>query len=295
MKVIVITGSTRGIGFGLAREFLKRGCAVVVSGRKAGAVQQAVAELSAVAVPSLTQAPLKAQAAAGTSQLYLAEASTHPERVLGQPCDVTRYEQVQALWDAAQAKFGRVDIWINNAGLAHSDHLPLWEQSPELMQAVVNTNLLGSLYGLRVAAQGMTKQGGGFIYDFEGFGSNGRVRAGLGLYGSTKAAVGFLGKALAADAKQWNAAVTFGAISPGMVTTDMLTGQYEGRPDDLARARRVFNILADKVETVAPFIADGVLAGQPRIVWLTPGKIFWRFLTANFNQRDLFSEIPMVK
>jgi len=266
MKTIVITGSTRGIGYGLADEFLKRGCAVGVSGRTSAAVERAIQAL----------------------------ATKHsPERILGQAADVTCYEQVQALWEAALARFGRVDVWINNAGLAHSDHLPLWDQSPALMQAVVNTNLLGSLYGLRVAAQGMLKQGGGFIYDLEGFGSNGRARKGLGLYGSTKAAIAYLSRALAVDAKEWEMPVRFGAISPGLVTTDMLIGQYEGRPAELERAKRVFNILADKVETVAPFIADGVLAGQRRIVWLTPGKILWRFLSAGFTKRDLFAEKPM--
>lgn len=263
MKTIVITGSTRGIGFGLAREFLKRDCSVVVNGRSQAAVDTA------------------------TNKLTAAHSS---ERVLGHAADVSIYEQVQGVWEAARARFGRVDIWINNAGVAHPDNEPMWDQSPELMRAVVHLNLLGSLYGVRVAAQGMKAQGGGTIYDFEGFGSNGRTRKGLGLYGATKAAVRFIARSLEADAAEWPAPVKFGTISPGIVTTDLLTGQYAGRPEEFERAKRVFNILGDRVETVTPFIADKVLAGELRIAWLTQGKVMWRFLTANFSQRDLFTQ-----
>jgi len=263
MKTIVITGSTRGIGFGLAREFLKRDCSVVVNGRSQAAVEKAANGLAA----------------------------THSgERVLGHAADVSIYEQVQGLWEAAQARFGRVDIWINNAGVAHPDNEPMWDQAPELMRAVVNLNLLGSLYGLRVAAQGMKAQGGGTIYDVEGFGSNGRTRKGLGLYGATKAAVRFIARSLEADAAEWPAPLKFGTISPGIVTTDLLAGQYAGRPEEFERAKRIFNLLGDKVETVTPFIAEKVLAGELTIAWLTQGKVMWRFLTANFSKRDLFSE-----
>ena len=91
MANVVITGSTRGIGLGLAKEFRRLGHSVVVSSRGSAAVAAAVAEVSA--------AP-----GSGT--------------VVGQPCDVGQRDQVQALWDAAAAGLGGVDIWINNAGLA---------------------------------------------------------------------------------------------------------------------------------------------------------------------------------
>lgn len=263
MKVIVITGSTRGIGYGLADEFLKQGCAVVISGRAAAAVESAAGRLAA---------------------------SHDPQRVLGLPCDVTQFEQIQALWAAAVQRFGRVDVWINNAGLAHPD-IPFWEQPPDVLRSVVETNLTGMLYGCKVALLGLAAQpGGGAVYNFEGFGSNGRARVGLGLYGSTKAAVRFFTRAVRLDAH--DLPVKIGTISPGMVTTDMLVGQYGGRPAAWQSAKRVFNILAERVETVAPFIVERVLRGELTIVWLTPGKVFLRFLTAPFNKRDLFAPQP---
>ena len=262
MKTIVITGSTRGIGYGLAAEFLKRGCAVCVSGRTAEAVQQAVASLAA---------------------------QHGAERVHGQPCDVTVHEQVQALWDAAQARFGRVDIWINNAGISHA-RTPFWEHPPQTLKNVVDTNTLGVMYGSRVALRGMVAQGGGHLYNMEGLGSDGRMLPGMGLYGSTKYALRYFSKALTQEAQ--GAPVKVSTLSPGMVVTDLLTGEYHD-PKEWARAKRIFNILADRVETVTPWLVDKVLANEQsgaHIAWLTPGKVAWRFASARFSKRDLFKQ-----
>ena len=59
------------------------------------------------------------------------------------------------------------------------------------------------------------------------------------------------------------------------------------------RTKKIFNILADKVETVSPWIADRILANQEhgmQIRWLNRGKVLWRFLSASWNKRDLFGE-----
>jgi NAD(P)-dependent dehydrogenase (short-subunit alcohol dehydrogenase family) len=262
-KIIVITGSTRGIGFGLAEAFLARGCAVAVSGRTLESIQKAAAQLS---------------------DRYGAD------RILEQPCDVTRFLQVQALWVAARKRFGKIDIWINNAGIAHP-LLPFWEHPPERVAAVIKTNLLGAMYGAQVALPGMLAQGSGFLYNMEGFGSSGgRMAKGMGLYGSTKAGLRFLTDELAHEME--GMPVRVGALRPGMVVTDMLTSQYEGRPEEWRRARRIFNILADRVETVAPWMAQKILENDQngaRISWTSTRKIFWRFLTAPFTKRDLFS------
>jgi NAD(P)-dependent dehydrogenase (short-subunit alcohol dehydrogenase family) len=238
-KTIVITGSTRGIGFGLAEEFLKRGNAVVISGRSEESVKKAIKDL-------LDRHD--------SSQIH------------GQACDVTSLAEIEALWESTLERFGKVDIWINNAGLGHLVK-PIWEVSPEIVQAVVNTNLLGTFYGSRVAIQGMVEQGYGQLYNMEGHGSNGVVRNGISVYGTTKAG--------------------------GMVITDMITDQFQDNPEELERFKSILNIIADKVETVAPYLVERILANQQsnaRITWLSPLKIWWRFLTAPFNKRDLFSE-----
>ncbi len=264
MKIIVVTGSTRGIGYGLADSFLALGCAVTVSGRTPGAVEKAVAELSA-----------KHQA----------------ERVFGQPCDVTDFEQVQALWDAAKAHFGKVDVWINNAGIS-SPQMDFWELSPERIQAVVSTNVIGAMYGSKVALRAMMDQGFGALYNMEGLGSDGRKVDGLALYGTTKSGLRYLDESLARETK--GTSVLVGALMPGMVVTDFLTKQFDDRPpEDWENAKRIFNILADRVETVTPWLAQRVLANEKHgacIQWQPAYKVLFRFLAAPFRKRDLFEQ-----
>lgn len=264
MKFVVITGSTRGIGWGLAEAFLERGHAVVINGRSADSVKEAMAQLN---------------------DRY------DPARLLGQPADVTDYAQVEQLWQAAIKRFGRVDIWINNAGLGNM-YRSAWEQSPEMMEAIVNTNLLGVMNGTHLAYNRLCQQGGGAIYNMEGFGSNGRKRIGLTVYGSTKYAVRYYTESFIDEVREARSPVLVGTLSPGMVVTDLLTEAFDD-PAELERSKRIFNILADRPETVTPWLVDQMLANieQGRsIQWLTQGKIIWRFLTAPFNHRDLFSE-----
>jgi NAD(P)-dependent dehydrogenase (short-subunit alcohol dehydrogenase family) len=264
MKTVIITGSTRGIGLGLAREFLKRGHNVVISGRSQSSVDSGLEKLS-----------------------------EFHKRVLGVPCQVHRYEQVQALWDLSIARFGKVDIWISNAGIANENALqPFWEAPPETLDEVTSTNLLGTMYCARVALAGFIKQDSGQLYNFEGFGSNGKMfRTGLTPYGATKSAIRYLTRGLAKEVTRTN--VKVGALSPGIVLTDLLLSPYREHPQELTRAKKIFNILADQVETVTPYLVERVLENEKNgqiIEWLTTRKILGRFATAGLKKRDLFRE-----
>lgn len=260
MKTVVITGSTRGIGFGLAQGFLERGCAVAISGR------------STERVDAAAQALVERFGA---------------ERVLGQACDVSKYEQVQALWDAAAQRFGRVDIWVNNAGVAHGQS-SLFSQDPEEIRANIDTNILGEIYGTRAALAGMKVQGGGAIYNMEGLGSTGRRVEGMTVYGTTKYALAYFNRALAQETE--GTGIITGVLRPGMVVTDLLTVQRDDDPQAWERQKRIFNILADRVETVAPWLAEQMLANTKNgavINWTSGGKIMLRFLTAPFVKRNV--------
>lgn len=262
MIYVVITGSTRGIGLGLAEAFLSRDCAVAINGRMEGDVTQVVERLGE---------------------------QHDPERVFGHACDVRSFEDLGGLWDAAHARFGRVDIWINNAGIAHHQ-MKFWEHAPSQVQAVVDTNLVGAMFGSITALRGMRQQGFGSLYNMEGLGSTGRRVAGLTLYGTTKYGMRYLTESLVEETRGTN--ILVGALSPGMVVTDLLTEQYQTRPEEWERAKRIFNILADRVETVAPWLVERILANNrtgARIVWLTRWKLTLRFLLAPFRKRELFS------
>ncbi|WP_419841150.1 SDR family NAD(P)-dependent oxidoreductase [Candidatus Poriferisodalis sp.] len=263
-KRIVITGSTRGIGSGLAREFLKRRCQVAISGRSADSVEAAVAELGQYY---------------GTSQ------------VCGAPCDVTSCEQLQALWDEAAAAFGGVDVWINNAGVSIGRR-PLWHHSDGDLAQLVETNLTGVLLGSKTAIANMVRQGHGQVWNTEGFGSDGAAQSGMAAYGATKRAVRYLRKALMADTADTPVQVC--TLSPGIVVTDLLTGDYDLASEQWAKSKKIFNILGDEVHTVTPWLAEQVLAADKsgtHVAWLTRRRAFARFATAPFRKRDLFAGI----
>lgn len=230
MKTIVITGSTRGIGFGLAGNFLKLGQQVVISGRSQESVDQALEKLSG---------------------------SFSPEQILGVPCDMREFPQVLALWKTAAEHFGGIDIWINNAGVGHPQ-TDFWDLKASQISILVDTNMTGAMFGARVALSGFMEQGRGAFYNMEGLGSDGRRVEGLTLYGTTKRGLNYLTDNLAEEVK--GTGVIVGALSPGMVVTEFLTGQYQDREsEDWERAKGIFNILADLPETVTPFLAEQVL------------------------------------
>ncbi|MBB3047974.1 NAD(P)-dependent dehydrogenase (short-subunit alcohol dehydrogenase family) [Litorivivens lipolytica] len=262
-KSVVITGSTRGIGRGLAENFLKQGCNVVISATLQPAVDQAVSELAA---------------------------QFGADKVVGQACDISEHSQLENLWRFAKAQCGTVDIWINNAGIS-LPRKPITDQSAEDLARITSINLNGVLFAANVVLGGMKAQGGGQFWVMEGFGSNGAAQPGMAAYGATKRGVNYLAKALRKDMAGSNVQVN--VLSPGIVVTDLLIGDYDTSSPEWEKAKKIFNILGDKVETVTPWLVNGVLKAQKdgaRVEWLTTGKAFRRFMTAGFNKRDLFAE-----
>ena len=263
MKTVVITGGTRGIGRGLAVEFLKQGCKVSITGRSETAVAAAAALLGT-------------DAAAGQMAGFVAEMADS--------------DSLQAVWDGTQKQFGKIDIWINNAGMS-LPRGPLHEQTVENLGRIAETNLTGMLYANRIAIRGMLEQGHGQVWNMEGFGSDGRTQIGLAAYGATKRAVNYLNKALKKEVEGTGVQVC--TLSPGIVVTDMLLGDYDTDSDAWGQARKIFNILGDTVETVTPFLVEGILASNKngaKVIWLTGGKAMARFMTAGFRKRDLFGD-----
>jgi len=261
---VVITGSTKGIGLGMAREFLRRGHDVMVSSRTPQAVDEVVAELR----------------------------EEWPDRnVAGRVCDVTDYGQVQNLWKRAAEILGSVDIWVNNAGLETGADM-FYRQSRESIANTINTNLTGMMYCNQIAINGMYAQGGGKIFNMEGFGSNGMIRPRVSVYGTTKCGVRYLTKALAAELKDSPVKVCY--LSPGIVITDLLVPPPEQRGEGWEQSKKILNLLADTVETVTPFLVEGMLGvkeGGEAVRWLTPQKVVLRKLQSYFKKRDVFTPL----
>jgi hypothetical protein len=146
-KVAVITGSTRGLGLAIARVYAREGAAVVLASRSATAVKQAVDGLTAEG----------AQAA-------------------GRPCDVGDLAQVEALATHAMEVFGRLDVWVNNAGIS-APYGPTVHIPPDEVTYVIQTNILGVYYGSLVALRHFLSEGKGKLINVLGHGDRHPVPA----------------------------------------------------------------------------------------------------------------------
>ena len=189
-KTAVITGSSRGLGFAIARALSEQGANVVLAARTAETLQSAINTLK--------------------NEGYKAEGFT---------CNTASLEDVERLAQEAIAAFGRIDIWVNNAGISAPYGLTM-SISPEWIRKVVETNILGVYYGSHEALGQFVKQGSGKLINLLGRGDTGPVPL-QNAYASSKAWVKNFTRALAKEYAGTGVEVM--AFNPGLVITDMLT------------------------------------------------------------------------
>src|ERR1035441_4958431 len=139
-KVAVVTGGSRGIGFAVARALVREGCSVVITGRDEAALSEAAADLEAT-IPASLRAARKSR----------------PE-VLSRHCEVQHPESVAGLFSAVKQHFGKIDLLINNAGVAQPT-VPVERTSLELWHEVIDTNLTGLFLCTRAALPLMSRGG----------------------------------------------------------------------------------------------------------------------------------------
>lgn len=257
---IVITGSSKGIGLGLAHAFLEQQQAVVISSRNSTDLQRTLQQL---------------RHCFPTAQIYAVT------------CDVTQIHEVQMLWDEAVQQFGAVQIWINNAGSCTAT-LDFKDLAAADIQTVVQTNILGSMFGSQVALNGMLAQGYGQIFNMEGWGTRGEWSAGMTTYATTKRALGYFSQALFKETKQTH--IQVGTLSPGMVATDLLVSSWQnGNVQHWNKMKRLFFFIIDPPEVVCHYLAQRILENKrrhSRIVWMTPLRLLLRFLRPYYWRRN---------
>ncbi len=261
-KNVVVLGGTRGFGLELAREFASRGTRLAITGRNLA----------------------DAEAAAGK----LAGENGSPGLVSAFQADIRSPDSLQTLQKEITGKVRSIDILVVNAGVNQIAD-KAWNSSPADIERVVSTNLCGSMYAVRAFMPAMVAAGHGSIWFVEGLGSNGMIVDRHSLYGSSKRALAYYWRALAREAK--GTGVTICALSPGMMITDFLMGGLAHQTaTDKAKTIHVFNILADRPETVARFAAPRMLEGSRNgrlVQWLTVPKTMLRFLRAPFSRRSI--------
>jgi short-subunit dehydrogenase len=240
-KTVVITGSSRGIGLGLAREFLRRGHQVILNGRNEEVLNRALDELK-----------------------------SEESDVAGLAGDIQEEQTFQELIKLAIKEFGKIDIWINNAGIPQAQKF-FHELSREEIEQLNSINITATMLGSRAALRFFMDQGYGKVFNMEGFGSDGRMMDKLTLYGSSKRTVHYFSKSLSREVKEDH--IQVGILSPGMVRTDFLNHAASvANEAERERNRKVFDILAEEVEVVANFLVKRMLVSRKkydRIEFLT--------------------------
>jgi NAD(P)-dependent dehydrogenase (short-subunit alcohol dehydrogenase family) len=188
-QVVLVTGALTGIGRATATAFAKAGARVVVSGRRDDAGRSLVAELH--------------------------ELNAEAEFVRA---DVGHEEDVRNLMDQAVARFGQLDVAVNNAGTLGTPG-PLTEQSAESYAAIFDTNVLGLVLSMKHELRVMQAQRHGSIVNLSSIVGH-KALPGDPLYVASKHAVEGLTKAAALKAVAFGVRVN--AVAPGPIATEML-------------------------------------------------------------------------
>ena len=213
-KTVVVIGGASGIGKAVAKQFLAEGCNVAVCGR--------------------SQARLDAM---------LAECPGMP--IMAASVDVTNTTALEEFATAVLKRFGRVDVWVNNAGM--SDPMPFEEADEAAFHRLVDVNFKAVFFGCQAAARVLRVTGaektapGGVILNTSSFTSV-IPTAGKALYGATKAAVNNLTESFAAELAADGIRVV--AVIPGYIATEMTTAYIAKNRDWL-----VSNISAKRLGT----------------------------------------------
>ena len=188
--VVLITGALTGIGRATALAFAQEGSRVVISGRRDDAGQALVTELRAL----------------GADAQFVR-------------ADVRREDDVRDLVDKTVARFGRLDVAVNNAGTEGRPG-PVTEQTAETYAATFDTNVLGALLSMKHELRVMLLQGSGSIVNVSSaYGSVGA--AGASVYVASKHAVEGMTKSAALEVA--GTGVRVNVVAPGTTDTGMLT------------------------------------------------------------------------
>lgn len=206
-RIVLITGGTRGIGYALAQSLLRAGNTVAVTGTTSDGVVRAERELSAIG------------------------------SVVGITCDVRDAASAEAAVRTAVAKFGGLDVLVNNAGVGVG--VPIAEMPHDEWHRIIGTNLTGVYNCCKAAIPHLRQRGGGWIINISSLASKNPFIGGAA-YCASKAAVNAFSEALMQELRDDNIRVSY--VLPGSVSTGF-SGREPGNgadwklhPEDVAQA-----------------------------------------------------------
>lgn len=249
--VVAITGGARGIGLATARAFLRAGARVALGDIDEVEVARAAATLGAT--------------------------------TLGQRLDVTNKESFQAFLAATEARFGRVDVLVNNAGL-----MPLGafvEESDAVSRTTLDVNVWGVLLGMRLTLPGMIARGSGHIVNVASMAGKFPI-PGAAAYCASKFAVIGLGAAVRQELE--GTGVTISTVLPSAVRTGLVDGVPLGAGLPIVEPEVIADAVVKSYATRRPEIpVPGWMAGYDALMAVTPAPVVSRILRALDSKRVL--------
>jgi len=185
-KVAVLTGGTKGIGLAIAQELVGGGASVFVCSRTRSEIESTIERLS------------------------------EHGQVGGKLCDVRVEDEVRAVLQSCEKRFGGVDILVNNAGVGYMDKT-VEEMTSDEWRETIETNLFGVFYACRHAIPMMKSRGGGYIINVSSLaGQNAHPR--MAAYNASKFGLNGFSEALMQEVRHDNIKVSY--ICPGSVNTE---------------------------------------------------------------------------
>jgi short-subunit dehydrogenase len=234
-KVAVITGASMGIGEAIAKLFLQEGAKLVLCSRDVARTRAAAERIGA------------------------------GENAISVACDVSRRDQVNALALAAFEKFGRIDIWVNNAGFGLNDSVEKMDMAQ--LRQMFDTNFFGMVECMQAAVPIMRQQGGGDIVNISSV-SGHLATPYMGGYAATKHAMQAIGMAARMELKRHNINVV--TICPGYIATDFSKNMVKGSQSQRVGAAARYGAGADQVarDTLKAVLKRKRQAVTPWFYWL---------------------------
>lgn len=221
-KVVVITGASSGNGEATARHLSAQGATVVLGARRVERIESLAKELT-----------------------------NRGGKALAVATDVTHYEQVKNLVDAAVNSYGRIDVLLNNAGLM--PHSPLERLKIDDWNRTIDVNLKGVLYGIAAALPYMKEQKSGHFINVSSVAGH-KVRPSSAVYAATKSAVLVISEGLRQEVKPYNIRTT--VISPGALATELANSITE--PDIAESVSNFMHEIALPAESFARVVAFAI-------------------------------------
>jgi NAD(P)-dependent dehydrogenase (short-subunit alcohol dehydrogenase family) len=240
-RVAIVTGASRGIGLGIAQRLVDEGAKVVLTARKADALEEAVASLGG------------------------------PDHALAVPGKSDDVEHQASAVKQAVERFGSLDLLVNNTGI-NPVYGPLVDLDLDAARKIVEVNCLAALSWVQQAHRAWMGEHGGAVVNVSSVAGL-KPAPGIGFYGASKAMLAHITAELAVEL---GPKIRVNAVAPAVVKTKFATALYEGREDEVAATYPLkrLGVPEDIGSVVAFLLSDDAAWVTGQIMAVDGGQVF---------------------